>query len=179
MPASGLRGAVCGQERRRGGAGRGSRRDGWRELQDSEREFFGDAYHPGDYLFTYQDGRPPHPGTIRQRFDRLAAAAGLSRITFHDLRHSYATGALRAGISPKVISERIGHANVGFFVETYAHVLGNDDREAAEQAAEFLLGDACEDGKARHNSLQSYVAALDRNLRVVADFGKEAVELTA
>lgn len=106
----------------------------WRELQDREREFVGDAYHTGDYLFTYQDGRPPHPDTIRQRFDRLAAAAGLSRITFHDLRHSYATGALRAGISPKVISERIGHANVGFFLETYAHVLGNDDREAAEQA---------------------------------------------
>ncbi len=119
----------------------------WRQLQDSEREFFGDAYHPGDYLFTYQDGRPPHPDTIRQRFDRLAVAAGLSRITFHDLRHSYATGALRAGISPKVISERIGHANVGFFLETYAHVLGNDDREAAEQAAEFLLGDAWQDGE--------------------------------
>jgi integrase len=114
----------------------------WRKIQDSERTFFGDAYHPGDYVFTYQDGRPLHPDSIRQRFDRLAAAAGLSRITFHDLRHSYATGALRAGVSPKVISERIGHANVGFFLETYAHVLGNDDREAAEQAASFLLGDA-------------------------------------
>ena len=42
---------------------------------------------------------------------------------------------------PKVISERIGHANVGFFLQTYAHVLGNDDREAAEQAAAFLIGD--------------------------------------
>jgi integrase len=114
----------------------------WRKTQDEERAFFGDAYHPGNYVFTYQDGRPLHPDSIRQRFDRLAAAAGLSRITFHDLRHSYATGALRAGVSPKVISERIGHANVGFFLETYAHVLGNDDREAAEQAASFLLGDA-------------------------------------
>jgi integrase len=114
----------------------------WRKIQDEERGLFGDDYHPGDYVFTYQDGRPLHPDSIRQRFDRLAAAAGLSRITFHDLRHSYATGALRAGISPKVISERIGHANVGFFLETYAHVLGNDDREAAEQAASFLLGNA-------------------------------------
>jgi integrase len=114
----------------------------WRQVQDGERTFFGDDYHPGDYVFTYQDGRPLHPDSIRQRFDRLAVAAGLSRITFHDLRHSYATGALRAGVSPKVISERIGHANVGFFLETYAHVLGNDDREAAEQAASFLLGDA-------------------------------------
>ena len=41
-----------------------------------------------------------------------------------------------------MISQRIGHANVGFFLETYAHVLGNDDRDAAEQAAAFLLGDA-------------------------------------
>lgn len=114
----------------------------WRKVQDEERDFFGADYHPGDYVFTYQEGRPLHPDSIRQRFDRLAAAAGLPRITFHDLRHSYATGALRAGVSPKVISERIGHANVGFFLETYAHVLGNDDREAAEQAATFLLGDA-------------------------------------
>ncbi|MCW2659202.1 MAG: integrase [Mycobacterium sp.] len=114
----------------------------WRKIQEEERAFFGDDYHPGDYVFTYEDGRPLHPDSIRQRFDRLAAAAGLLRITFHDLRHSYATGALRAGISPKVISERIGHANVGFFLETYAHVLGNDDREAAEQAASFLLGNA-------------------------------------
>jgi hypothetical protein len=47
---------------------------------------------------------------------------------------------LVAGSSPKVVSQRIGHANVGFFLQTYAHVLGNDDREAAEQAAAFLLG---------------------------------------
>lgn len=114
----------------------------WLQLQDSERGFFGDAYHPGDFLFAHHDGQSPPPDTIRQRFERLAAAAGLSGITFHDLRHSCTTGALRTGISPKVISERIGHANVGFFLETYAHVLGNEDREAAEQAAAFLLGDA-------------------------------------
>jgi hypothetical protein len=112
----------------------------WRVVQNREREFFGADYQPGDFVFTFENGRPPHPDTIRQRFDRLAAAAGLSRITFHDLRHSYATGALKAGISPKVISERIGHANVGFFLQTYAHVLRNDDRDAAERAAPFLIG---------------------------------------
>jgi integrase len=112
----------------------------WRERQDGERELLGVTYNPGDYVFTFEDGRPPHPDTIRQRFDRLAAAARLSRITFHDLRHSYATSALKAGLSPKVVSERIGHADAGFFRQTYAHVLKNDDRDAAEQAASFLLG---------------------------------------
>ena len=40
-----------------------------------------------------------------------------------------------------MVSDRFGHANVGFFLQTYAHVLGSDDREAAEQAASFLIGD--------------------------------------
>jgi hypothetical protein len=44
-------------------------------------------------------------------------------------------------VSPKIVSERIGHANIGFFLETYSHMLGNDDRKAAEQAASFLIGD--------------------------------------
>lgn len=38
--------------------------------------------------------------------------------------------------------ELMSRLNVGFFLETYAHVLENDDREAAEQAASFLLGDS-------------------------------------
>jgi Phage integrase family len=132
---------ACGKLSGRTCAPRSAALRRWREHQDVEREFFGADYHPGDYVFTFEDGRPPHPDTIRQRFDRLAAAAGLSRITFHDLRHSYATGALKAGVSPKILSERIGHADVGFFFQTYAHVITNDDREAAEQAASFLIGD--------------------------------------
>ena len=57
-------------------------------------------------------------------------------------------------MSAKVVSDRIGHANVGFFLQTYAHVLGNDDREAAEQAASFLIGDGWdlpEEGAAEHD----------------------------
>jgi hypothetical protein len=56
-------------------------------------------------------------------------------------------------VSAKVVSDRIGHANVGSFLQTYAHVLGNDDREAAEQAASFLIGDGwdlAEEGATEH-----------------------------
>lgn len=54
----------------------------WLELQNGEREFYCNDYHPGDNVFTFEGGRPPHPDTTRQQFDLLAAAAGLSRITF-------------------------------------------------------------------------------------------------
>ena len=112
----------------------------WRERQDREREFFGSDYHPGDYVFTFEDGRPPHPDTIRQRFDRLAAAAGLSRITFHDLRHSYATGALKAGISPRWSANESATRTSDSSCRP-TRTFANDDRDAAEQAATFLIGD--------------------------------------
>lgn len=111
----------------------------WKAVQDAEREFFGGDYLEGDYVFTWPDGRPVHPDSIYQRFVRLTAAAGLPLITFHDLRHSYATAALKAGVNPKVVSERIGHADVAFTLKTYAHVLPGMDREAAERVATYLL----------------------------------------
>ena len=46
----------------------------WRERQDGEREFFGADYRPDDYVFTFEDGRPPHPDTIRQEAAEQAAS---------------------------------------------------------------------------------------------------------
>lgn len=107
---------------------------------DAEREFFGADYQDTDLVFTWDDGRPVHPDSIRERFKRLAAEAGLPEIRFYDLRHSYVTGALAAGISPKVVSERVGHADVAFTLKTYSHVLPGMDYDAAIRGASYLLG---------------------------------------
>ena len=50
----------------------------WRERQNGERELLGAAYYPGDYVFTFEDGRPPHPDTIRQRDAAEQAASFLT-----------------------------------------------------------------------------------------------------
>ena len=55
------------------------------------------------------------------------------------MRHSYATAALKAGISAKVISERLGHASVAFTLQTYSHVIPGMDREAAATVADLIL----------------------------------------
>ena len=57
--------------------------------------------------------------------------SGLPRIRLHDLRHSYATAALAANVSPKVVSERLGHAKVGITLDVYSHVLPSMDAQAA------------------------------------------------
>ena len=68
-------------------------------------------------------------------------AAGLPRIRLHDVRHSYASAALAAGIPAKVVSERLGHATIAITMDTYSHVLPGLDAEAAGTVARLILGD--------------------------------------
>jgi integrase len=85
------------------------------------------------------DGRPMHPQSVSRSFDRAIAAAKLPRIRLHDLRHTHASLALAAGVNPKVISERLGHATVSITLDTYSHAIPALQEEAAEKIAGLVL----------------------------------------
>ncbi|HKY14815.1 MAG TPA: site-specific integrase [Microthrixaceae bacterium] len=91
-------------------------------------------------VFCREDGHPYHPEFIRQSFERRVRSSPVTRIRFHDLRHTHATLMLKAGIPPKVVSERLGHATVAFTMEIYAHVIPGMQAEAAETFGQVLFG---------------------------------------
>ena len=64
---------------------------------------------------------------------RLAKAKQSIAVRFHDLRHTHATQLLQAGVHPKVVSERLGHASIGITLDTYSHVMPGMQEEAAEK----------------------------------------------
>jgi integrase len=98
----------------------------------------GARLRPGVHLA----GRPPiHPERFSRWFEQHARAVGLPKIRLHDVRHSYATAALAAGVPAKVVSERLGHANIAITMDTYSHVLPGLDAEAADTVARLILGD--------------------------------------
>lgn len=66
--------------------------------------------------------------------------AGLPAVDVHGIRHSYATAALRAGVSPEVLSARLGHADVAITLSIYALLRAGDDQDAAARAAAAILG---------------------------------------
>ena len=82
-------------------------------------------------MLTWPDGRPLHPSASPGGSSSTPRAAGLPKIRLHDVRHSYATAALAAGIPVKVVSERLGHANIVITMDTYSHVLPGLDAQAA------------------------------------------------
>jgi integrase len=83
------------------------------------------------WVFTDPSGQPVHPHAISQAFERIAARAGLPVIRLHDVRHTHATLLSQAGVHPKVVSERLGHANAKFTIETYQHVMPSMQADAA------------------------------------------------
>jgi integrase len=85
-------------------------------------------------------GQPINADYLVKHFRSILDVAGLPRIRLYDLRHSAATIALSAGVSPKVVSEQLGHASTAFTLDTYAHVLPHMQGEAVARVEAILLG---------------------------------------
>jgi integrase len=107
--------------------------------QAEEKAVIGAGYQDSGLVFTWPDGAPIHPDLITRWFEQHSRAAALPKIRLHDVRHSYASAALAAGVPAKVISERLGHATVGFTLDTYSHVLPGLDAAAAQAVAQLIL----------------------------------------
>ncbi len=91
-------------------------------------------------VFTHADGEGLRPKRVSSAFTATTDRIGLPRIGVHGLRHSYATVALRAGVSPEVVSRRLGHPSVVITLALYAHVFEQDDQAAAHVTAQAIYG---------------------------------------
>jgi len=113
----------------------------WRRAQAAERLMMGGGWQGGHNLVvTEPDGSPVHPQVLTRRFRSIAKQAGLPAVRLHDVRHSYATAALAAGVHVKTLSQRLGHADVAVTLRIYAHVLPGDDEAAAATVAAAIMG---------------------------------------
>jgi integrase len=110
-----------------------------RERQMLERSLMGDAYTDSDLVFPREDGSVLHPDGFSDAFWRHTKAAKLPRIRFHDLRHTHATLALAAGVHPKVVSERLGHASITITLDTYSHAIPAMQETAASLVAALVF----------------------------------------
>ena len=85
------------------------------------------------YFFVCENkfGKPLRPDSISQWWSRFIDKTKIKKISFHDLRHSSATLLINEGVHAKVISERLGHADISTTMNIYVHVLAEADQAAA------------------------------------------------
>ena len=106
--------------------------------QNQERLAWGPGWVDSGLVFTREDGSALHPEYVSRHFERLARNAGLPPVRLHDLRHGAATLALAGGADLKTVSEMLGHSTITITADTYASVLPEVARSAAEAAARLV-----------------------------------------
>jgi integrase len=98
------------------------------------------ALKPDDLIFQGVARGPIHERNLVQRcFKPLLRRAGLPNLRLFDLRHSFATLALREGVPARLVSEQLGHASVAFTLDVYGHVLEETRSAGAERLSQLLF----------------------------------------
>ncbi len=98
-------------------------------------------------MFANAYGEPIHLHSISQTFEWIVRRASVPRIRLHDLRHTHGT-LLKVGVPVKVVSERLGHNNPAFTIDTYQRVLPGMQAQAA-RIFEQLIAPAPSTGNSR------------------------------
>ena len=90
------------------------------------------------FVFDRFDGRSWDPNELSGMFSRLVHRHRLPLLRFHDLRHSYASLAFAAGVPLKVVSDSLGHANIGITASIYVHLLDEAKRDKSDRLEAYL-----------------------------------------
>jgi len=107
--------------------------------QLAEQQQWGAAWTDTGLVFTAENGEALDPESVSRYWRQTVKRSLLPPIRLHDLRHTHATLALQAGIHPKVVSERLGHATVSITLDTYSHAIPALQEEAAALIAELVF----------------------------------------
>ncbi len=109
------------------------------EQETQKRWTHKDVYQDHDLVCCREDGTPINLHSFGSYFIRLAKRAGINA-SFHSLRHTHASLLLKAGEYPKVISERLGHTQIGITMDIYSHIMPGMQKQAAEKIDLILAG---------------------------------------
>lgn len=104
-----------------------------RARQAADRLALGMGRDPAGLVFTRIDGNPIQPDSVTKMFARIVLRAKIRAISFDGLRHAHATDLLRAGVHPKITSERLGHASIAITMDTYSQAIPGLQEDAAQR----------------------------------------------
>lgn len=109
-----------------------------RRVQAEWRLLAGKAWQDGGFVFTNQLGEHLARQTLYAAFKRIAASIGLPATRFHDLRHTAAVTAIRAGMDIKSVQAMLGHHTAAFTLDQYGHVTQAMENENAARMDAFI-----------------------------------------
>lgn len=110
------------------------------EENEEKAEVYEGLYINEDFLFCNPEGHPYYTSHISKKFKRAIIDAKFKPkgLTPHSLRHTHTTRLIEAGVSAKVIQERLGHASINTTLGIYAHVTKEMKQLASNELDDHL-----------------------------------------
>lgn len=100
--------------------------------QEQERELHSlKVRHEVEPVFASLEGSYLDPNNMTRTYRSLLEKSGVTRIRFHDLRHTAASLLIRQGVPAKLVSDRLGHTDVAFTLKVYTHLYDDQKHDAA------------------------------------------------
>lgn len=87
--------------------------------------------HP-EMVFTSNRGNYKSYSNLYEQFKHFLNGSGLEFLTLHSLRHCNATLLINNGVDLKIVSEHLGHSDIGITANIYADVLATTKRRTAD-----------------------------------------------
>lgn len=89
-------------------------------------------------VFRDQSGAHYKHYSVYEEYKRIVTEIGVPEERLHDLRHTYAVSALRAGDDIKTVQETLGHHSAAFTLDKYAHVTDDMRKDSANRMQNFI-----------------------------------------
>lgn len=109
-----------------------------RQQIENQLKSAGCWHNPLNLVFTDELGGHLTPYTVWRYFKQVSEKIGRPDARFHDLRHTYAVSAIRAGDDIKTVSDNLGHATVAFTLDVYGHVTDQMKQASADRMEAFI-----------------------------------------
>ena len=110
----------------------------YQRWQDAQREKLGDAWEDKDgRVFTTDAGAPIFPDSVTQWFSAFVARSGLTKVTVHSLRHTYASLMIADGAPLVVVARQLGHSQTSTTANIYAHAIASAQAKAMQTFDRF------------------------------------------
>lgn len=110
-------------------------------IQQENQKLMGNCYHPSDYIFTWEDGRPYTPDYLSKSFKKLVRSNDAldNSLTLHSLRASCVSVLIHEGTDIKDVQEWIGHKDVQTTLNVYARTNQKQQKKVMNRMTNALL----------------------------------------
>ena len=109
-----------------------------KQEQENYKSFVGEYYHDQNLIFSSSTGGYIDPGNLNRKLKKVAKNVGLSNISSHAMRHTFATRGLEAGVSLKAMQEFLGHSSIQITGDIYTHILKKQQKKEIAKLNEFF-----------------------------------------